>query len=168
MPRITTLSRENAPLKSLAAAIGSALGVDDTAAAVHQALHTVLESATPESRAARLMLIRHLADIEAEQSGISTPSRSGPADDFLSTAEAAELLGFSRPYVAMLIDQHQLAGAIRSPGGHRRVPRAAVLAWKAQHQAPEPGKLREEGMESGAYAASEAETLQRIRKLGAS
>lgn len=89
-----------------------------------------------------MQLIRHLVDIKAGQAGITAPTSTQGADDLISTAEAAELLGYSRPYVAMLIDQQQLEGATQSPGGHRRVPRASVLAWKAKHQVQSSGALR--------------------------
>jgi excisionase family DNA binding protein len=69
-------------------------------------------------------------DIESQTVGIEIPRRpAAAAPDLISTAQAAELLGC----VAMLIDQNQLKGATVSAGGHRRVPRAAVLAWKAKH-----------------------------------
>jgi excisionase family DNA binding protein len=45
-----------------------------------------------------------------------------------ATAQAAELLGYSRPYVAMLIDQNKLTGVTVSAGGHRRVSRAGICA----------------------------------------
>lgn len=60
------------------------------------------------------------------------PKAVAIADNFIGTAQAAELLGYSRPYVAMLIDQKKLMGATVSAGGLRRVSRAAVLAWKAK------------------------------------
>lgn len=171
MPSTTAISqyKHTDPLKSLAKAIGSALGTNgrSSATAVHQVLHQVLESATLQSRNTRMQLIRHLVDIEAGQAGITAPV-SAPvqaAADLISTAEAADLLGYSRPYVAMLIDQHQLEGATKSPGGHRRVPRASVMEWKARHQVQNPGNLRTESIKTGAYAASEAEAIKRIRKL---
>ena len=51
------------------------------------------------------------------------------AKDLISTAQAAELLGYSRPYVVMLIDQNKLKGATVSAGDHRRVSRAVVMEW---------------------------------------
>lgn len=99
-----------------------------------------------------------------------TPLRSaGPladANDLISTAQAAELLGYSRPYVAMLIDQNKLKGATVSAGGHRRVSRAAVLDWKAKHQVT--GKvtdLRAEGQKAGAYKSTEADVVRRVKAL---
>src|SRR5665811_2439004 len=77
---------------------------------------------------------------------------------------AAELLGYSRPYVAMLIDQNKLKGATVSAGGHRRVSRAAVLEWKDKHQVS--GKatdLRTEGQKIGAYKSTEADVVRRVK-----
>lgn len=101
---------------------------------VAKALHQVLEATTPQSRSVRLHLIRHLADIESQTVGIDMPKAVATANDLIGTAQAAELLGYSRPYVVMLIDQNKLKGATVSAGGHRRVSRAAVMDWKAKHQ----------------------------------
>ena len=101
---------------------------------VANALHQVLEAATPQSRHARLRLIRYLVDVESQTVGIEKPKTLAAASDLISTAQAAELLGYSRPYVAMLIDQNKLKGATVSAGGHRRVSRAAVIEWHTRHQ----------------------------------
>jgi excisionase family DNA binding protein len=89
---------------------------------------------------ARLQLIRHLVDVESQTLGIEGPKALGTANDLISTAQAAELLGYSRPYVAMLIDQNKLKGAIASAGGHRRVSRAAVM----ERLVPNPHDRRHE------------------------
>jgi hypothetical protein len=39
---------------------------------------------------------------------------------FFTSMLHPQLLGYSRPYVAMLIDQDKLKGATVSDGGHRR------------------------------------------------
>ena len=49
--------------------------------------------------------------------------------DLLTIEQAAQLMGHSRPYVAMLIDANKLKGGSVSEVGHRRVPRSYVLAW---------------------------------------
>lgn len=87
---------------------------------VANALHQVLEAATPQSRDARLQLIRHLVDVESQTVGIEGPKTLAAANDLISTEQAAELLGYSRPYVAILIDQNKLKGAAVSAGGHPR------------------------------------------------
>lgn len=167
------------PLEPLAHAIGSMLTstVGEKQALsmalslqVSKALHQVLETRTPQGRSARLLLMRHLVDIESQDAGIEIPNMVATASDLIGTAEAAELLGYSRPYVAMLIDQNQLKGATRSAGGHRRVSRAAVLEWKAQHQASSKGSgssMRAEGQKIGAYKSSEAQAVHRVKELAA-
>lgn len=168
MPAAATLGKTPVscqdPLGPLADAIGSITGA--TSGKVAKALHQVLEATTPQSRNVRLQLIRHLADIESQTVGIEIPQAVATADDLISTAQAAELLGYSRPYVAMLIDQNKLEGATVSAGGHRRVSRAAVLDWKARHQVTsKPTNLRIEGQKAGAYKGTEADAIRRVKAL---
>jgi excisionase family DNA binding protein len=168
MSTATTLGKTSAhrydPLGPLADAIGSMTGAMSDQVA--NALHQVLEATTPQSRNARLQLIRHLVDIESQTVSIEMPKAVDSANDLISTAQAAELLGFSRPYVAMLIDQNKLAGATVSAGGHRRVSRAAVLDWKAKHQViGKATDLRTDGEKAGAYKSSEADVMRRVKAL---
>lgn len=170
--RVNSPARSYDPLKPLAEAIGSVLtdsaGKNQAALSskVSRALHQILEARTPQSRSARMLLIRHLVDIESQDAGIEIPKSLATASDLIGTAQAAELLGYSRPYVAMLIDQNQIKGATVSKGGHRRVSRAAVLEWKEQHQASGKGAdLRTEGKKIGAYKSSEAEVVRRVKAL---
>lgn len=163
------------PLGALAAAIGSVLTVGtgkkqsatrSMSFQVSLALHEVLEAQTPQSRSTRMLLIRHLVDVESQQLGLETSRKPAATDDLMSTAQAAELLGYSRPYVAMLIDQKKLEGATVSSGGHRRVPRAAVLEWQENHQvAVKPNDIRTEGQKIGAYKSTEADAVRRIKAL---
>lgn len=154
------------PLGPLADAIGLITGA--VSGQVASALRQVLEATTPQSRNARLQLIRHLVDIESQTIGIEIPKAVTTPNDLISTAQAAELLGYSRPYIAMLIDQNKLAGATVSAGGHRRVSRAAVLDWKAKNQvAGKPVDLRVEGEKTGAYKSTEAEAMRRVKALAA-
>lgn len=168
MPTAATLGktpvRRHDPLGPLADAIGSITGA--TSVQVAKALHQVLEATTPQSRSARLQLIRHLVDIESQTVGIEIPKSVTAANDLISTAQAAELLGYSRPYVAMLIDQNKLKGATVSAGGHRRVSRAAVMDWKAKHQMTgKAADLRTEGQKAGVYKSPEAEVVRRVKAL---
>lgn len=168
MPTAAALGKapvpRNDPLGPLADAIGSITGA--TSVQVAKALHQVLEATTPQSRSARLQLIRHLVDIESQAVGIEIPKSVTTANDLISTAQAAELLGYSRPYVAMLIDQNKLRGATVSAGGHRRVSLAAVLDWKAKHQGTSKAvDLRTEGQKAGAYKSPEADVVRRVKAL---
>ncbi len=152
------------PLGPLADAIGSMTGT--VSEQVATALHQILDATTPQSRSARLQLIRHLVDIESQSVGIEMPKSVVAANDLISTAQAAELLGYSRPYVAMLIDQNKLKGATVSAGGHRRVSRAAVLDWKAMHQVTgKTADLRTEGQKAGVYKSTEADVVRRVKAL---
>ena len=168
MPTATKLGKTPArkydPLGPLADAIGSMTGA--LSGQVANALHQVLEAATSQSRSARLQLIRHLVDVESQSVGIELPKAVAAVNDLISTAQAAELLGYSRPYVAMLIDQNKLKGATVSAGGHRRVSRAAVLDWKSKHQGTDKATdLRTEGQKAGAYNSTEADVLRRVKAL---
>lgn len=64
----------------------------------------------------------------------STTAKSGPAaDPVLSTQEAADLVGVSRPYIVARVE----AGDIplhQQVGNQRRVLKSAVLAWHRQEQ----------------------------------
>jgi excisionase family DNA binding protein len=171
MPNASAQSKTPAhrhdPLWPLADAIGSITGT--VSGQVANALHQVLEATTPASRSARLQLIRHLVDIESQSVGIEIPTSVAVANDLISTAQAAELLGYSRPYVAMLIDQNKLKGATVSAGGHRRVSRAAVLDWKAKHQIPgRATDMRTDGQKAGVYKSTEADVLRRVKALAKS
>ncbi len=66
--------------------------------------------------------------------GKTTTAKPGPATDpVLSTQEAADLVGVSRPYIVARIE----AGDIplhQQVGNQRRVLKSAVLAWHRQEQ----------------------------------
>lgn len=142
------------------------------AAAVYKILRDVL---TSQGREVRLQLMQHLLAIESAQAGGALPANTvfQQADDLIGTEDAAKLLGVSRPYVAMLIDQGQIQGATKTVGGHRRIARAAVLAWKSQHQGAVLAKserlavLRLQGMDDDIYATPEKQVLSRIKRLRA-
>ena len=176
--RLRSPSLTQDPLAPLAEAITlllapvtrrKALSSEALSSQVADALHRVLAAKTAKSRGVRMRLIRHLADLESQQADVNMPAaRLSAADDHIGTAQAAEILGYSRPYVAMLIDQHKLAGATVSAGGHRRVPRTAVLAWKEAHQViSKKANLRTTGQKLGAYKSSEADVVRRMKAMAA-
>lgn len=90
------------------------------------------------------VLIDTLAEVAAGQ-----PVTVAPADDELTTREAAELLNVSRPHLVKLLEN----GAIpfRTVGSHRRVRRRDVLAYKARQ--------REEAEEAMQRLADQAQEL---------
>jgi excisionase family DNA binding protein len=166
-------TQKSDPFDSLAKAIGSSLANSAKQiknAQIKTALNEALTQTSPAGRNARMLLIRHLVDIEAKAVGLEVGVETKASGDLISTAEAAEILGFSRPYVAMLIDQRKLKGATISDGGHRRVPRASVLEWAQRNQESEQligdlANMRVAGAKTGVYKSSEAEAVRRVKAL---
>lgn len=60
-----------------------------------------------------------------------TQARSDPGDEVLTTQEAADLVGVSRPYLVRQIDSGALA-LYQQVGNQRRVLKSDVLAWHAR------------------------------------
>ena len=87
--------------------------------------------------------------------------------DLLTTEQAAQLMGHSRPYVAMLIDANKLKGGSVSEVGHRRVPRSSVLAWiKKTNKKIKAGdaNYRAAALEAGMYDIPEVQIVRIIAK----
>lgn len=63
----------------------------------------------------------------------------------LTTSQVARILGVSASAVTRMLDGGGVAGVIRTPGGHRRVPRAAIeqLMASTQRSAQPPTLTRE-------------------------
>ncbi len=96
----------------------------DKVSEVVVALHEILDGADSVSIDTRTKVQMHLMQV-ANELLAGRPAK----EDMLSTEEAAQLMKCSRPYVAMLVDRKRLAGAVKTLGGHRKIPRGAVLAW---------------------------------------
>jgi excisionase family DNA binding protein len=83
-------------------------------------------------------MLKVLSEVESPDFDIQTLSIfTGPyaltvaeRDEMLTSEEAAKLLNVSRTHMAKLIDAGLIAGAEKTEGRHRRVPKAAVLAYK--------------------------------------
>ena len=113
-------------------ALGATASID-----VVKALHDLLDGADDTARATRTQVQLHLVRV-AEQLVAAAVKKEPKESKMLSTEQAAKLMGCSRPYAAMLIDRHVLAGGVISAGGHRRIPERSVVEW-IQSQ-PKPGK----------------------------
>jgi hypothetical protein len=108
---------------------------------------------------------------------------AGREDPWISTQVAADQSGFSRPFIAALLDSGAYDGEIhRSPrGGHRKVRASEFQAWLARHadKADAPRTLaqvraqttrtpppRTPAPDSGARAASRARASALAKRLG--
>lgn len=65
-----------------------------------------------------------------------------PAEVTLTPAEAAELLGLSRPFVARLLDRGDIPSALLPESRHRRIKLADVLAFQARRERRAEGRRR--------------------------
>ena len=68
-------------------------------------------------------------------------------EEMLTTSKAAELAGISHTYLRNMTDRGEIPVEYR--GTHRRIPRAAIMAWL---EGQKKGELREVGTEPGAGA----------------
>lgn len=120
-------------------------------------LHEVLESQDEASRQIRGELQLYLAQVILNQDMRVTQASK---DRMLSTEEAAQMMGRSRPHVAMLIDSGKLPYAQTTAGGHRRVPASSVQAWIAQNppdsETTKKAAYRQAGIQTGLYNIPEA------------
>ena len=67
--------------------------------------------------------------------------------EWVTTAQAAEIMGFSRPYMTALLDSSDFAGKVhKSSGGHRRVLASDVRDWMIKNNVHYP--LTEEDLAS--------------------
>lgn len=130
----------------------AALGQPAESTVLARALHELLDGQDDATKALRVAMQIHLARVSNE-SGTNRPS-DAESEDMLSTEEAARLMDCSRPYVAMLIDAEKLAGAVKSKGGHRKVPKASVLQWieSAKRAATGDKDYRKAAADAGLYS----------------
>ena len=100
--------------------------------------HEVLE-ANAETQKCRVVLLYMLSSAEMKNCGdepllLLSPMPSGTNDEpkeSLTTEEAAKFLGVSRTHLISLIDS-EILPARRTSGGHRRIPKTAVFAYKQE------------------------------------
>jgi excisionase family DNA binding protein len=130
-PRITgALTSEDAEK------LGRALaGSDDITVFVDGTVHRL----PPQARDAVVDLLHRLSRGEA----VTVSS----VEDMLTTSKAAELAGISHTYLRNMTDRGEIPVEYR--GTHRRIPRAAIMAWL---EGQKKGELREVGTDPGAGA----------------
>lgn len=116
--------------------LGRALaGSDDITVFVDGTVHRL----PPQARDAVVDLLHRLSRSEA----VTVSS----VEDMLTTSKAAELAGISHTYLRNMTDRGEIPVEYR--GTHRRIPRAAIMAWLEQQKKAE---LREAGKDRGAGA----------------
>lgn len=99
--------------------------------AISAEVGAALTVSTSQARRLRWKLIQELANVELRRRGQRGASIAhSEHDQMLTVARAAQVLGCSRPHVSMLLDEGRLQGAVMSPRGDWRIPRASVLARK--------------------------------------
>lgn len=149
--------------------LGTAKDIDLVSAlagAVSEAISAVLlDVQGSELRAA---LVKSIAQVEGlpalEQPSIEPAVAPARADAFITTEQAAQQLGMSRPYLAMLADNGELGRVIRSRGGHRRILQSAVDDYRQKleststvHETP-----REAAVAGGLYDKSDEEVMRAV------
>lgn len=73
-------------------------------------------------------------------------------DALLTVEAAASLMRSNKPYVAMMIDQKLLPGALVTEGGQRCVPESSVRAWMADRDSKaSQADYRAAASEAGMY-----------------
>jgi excisionase family DNA binding protein len=137
----TTLNRPRSNVSDALMAMGtglanklSALGQPAKPAMITHALHQLLDGQDDAAKELRMSIQIHLVRV-SNRSAHSGKTTNEEIEEMLSTEEAARLMDCSRPYVAMLIDAQKLTGGVKSKGGHRKVPKSAVLQWIADTNA---------------------------------
>lgn len=78
-------------------------------------------------------------------------SRPGVAQRVTLT-KAAQLLGCSRPHVAMLVDDGRLKGATTSAGGHVRILLSSVIRYKQGQAKRSDADYKRAASDAGMYA----------------
>ena len=126
---------------AVAARIRRQANADAIGQAIREVLPTILEQAFTQgllgnqtaARQRRAMLMHLLAATDV-QAFVDTPAEDDD-DEQLTSETAARLLHVSRTHLNTLVDAGMLGEVGRTAGGHRRISKAAVLAYKAASKA---------------------------------
>ena len=90
------------------------------------------DGAPARQRRAALMALLSAAEFPGTKFSVIADDND---DELLTSEQAAELLHVSRTHVNKLMDSGVLRNVLKTEGGHRRVPRASVVAYKTQSKA---------------------------------
>lgn len=140
------------PSKRSAIASGQAelVSMPQLIAILRQALPAELKAhggklPTREVDAVADALAHQVADWVASASAqMLREASTAPNEEWITTQEAANRWGFSRPFVATLLDSGTYQGRItRTPGGHRKVVASEFEALMVQAAAQTPQTLAE-------------------------
>ena len=166
MNKTLTRTRSEAadPLRRMAGGLARKLATSDQSSTqdlLAQALHELLDGQGEESRNLRTDVQIHLARVSNFHIR-DVAAVASNEQEMLSTQEAAQLMGCSRPYVAMLIDAGTLEGSVTSKGGHRKVPKASIQRWIEQHRTTgdDDRNYRKAAAEGGMYSIPDDEYLK--------
>ena len=125
-----------------------------------------------DSRKRRAMLVHVLsaADVRGINANVAMMQDVAPAtvedDELLTSQDAAKLLHVSRTHMNMLIDTGKLGAVSITDGGHRRIARSVVLAYKKRAKARQVLGLAEmvgTSARLGLYAGEIANTPRRAK-----
>jgi len=152
-PARVTLVADTEEVMSRTSVLANAVRVEPTASERDSAAQIALATASAEGEsftlqapdgsvvplsAALLGILRASADELAGGHAVTVL----PSEVSLSPAEAAELLGLSRPFVVRLLDQGDIPSQRLPRSRHRRVLLTAVLEFQAQRDRRRTGRQR--------------------------
>lgn len=130
---------------------------------IAEALSTSLCAQTELGTQLRMALVGRLASLQSGASPQAVLATTAAGDDeVLTTAQAAALLEVSRPYFSMLCDAGKLGEVLKTEGGHRRVSKGAVEAYRAAQTQTVADAVspRAAAMEAGLYAKDDSEYVK--------
>lgn len=134
---------------------------------IEKAFQDEMTQHSAKGKALRMALITKLASDEMMQAGsLVAEKQSMLPTDLLSTAEAAKILGMSRPYVTMLCDSGKLGPVQMTAGGHRKISSGAIENYKIQSTAKHQGAstMREVGLEGHLYDHDDGHYSKEIKR----
>jgi len=134
---------------------------------IEKAFQDEMTQHSAKGKALRMALITKLASDEMMQADSQVAvKQSILPTDLLSTAEAAKILGMSRPYVTMLCDSGKLGPVQMTAGGHRRISSGAIENYKilstSKYQAA--STMREVGSEGRMYDLDDGHYSKKNKK----